>query len=322
MEDRSQKLRRVFASLVTGDRGPSIEQAFAIVRRETFAGPGPWSITTFSGNGYVQTPDDDPAFLYQDVLIALDPARHLNIGLPSGHAIWLNAIDLRPGERVVQVGAGTGYYTAILAHLVGADGRVDAYEIDENLAARASENLEGLRQVKVHARSGLAGELPKADAIYVCVGTTQPYQPWLDAMHPGARLLFPMQPDQGAGGMLLIRRPEDGANWPARFVSRARFICCDGPQDPAAGPRLAEAFSGDWSAVRSFRSGRPDKSCWFEGNGWWLSTTAVDVEPSAKRRGCRQPGHAVLKRSRSEASPLSRCASPISAIQHQSSSTK
>ena len=101
--------------------------------------------------------------------------------------------------------------------------------------------------MKVHARTGLAGELPKADAIYVCAGTTQPYQAWLDAMDAGARLLFPMQPDSGAGGMLLIRRPEGGANWPARFVSRARFICCDGPQDAAAGRRLAEAFSANWS---------------------------------------------------------------------------
>jgi protein-L-isoaspartate(D-aspartate) O-methyltransferase len=282
MEDRSQELRRFFASLVAGDRKPSIERAFAGVRRETFAGPGPWSIMTFAGNGYVQTPDDDPAFLYQDVLIALDRERHLNIGLPSGHAIWLDAIDVRPGERVIQVGVGTGYYTAILAHLAGAGGRVDAYEIDEGLAARAGENLKDLAQVQVHARTGLAGGLPEADAIYVCVGTTQPYQAWLDAMRPGARLLFPMQPDQGAGGMLLIRRPEGGANWPARFVSRARFIGCDGPHDASAGRRLAEAFSADWSAVKSFRSGEPsDDSCWFAGKGWWLSTAAVEAEPPA-----------------------------------------
>lgn len=274
MEDRSQKLREFFASLVAGNRNPAIERAFASVRRETFAGPGPWSILAFSGTGYVQTPDDDPAFLYQDVLIALDPARNLNIGLPSGHALWLDAIDVRPDERVIQIGAGTGYYTAILAHLAGLGGRVDAYEIDEALAAQASENLKGLPQVKVHARTGLAGELPEADAIYVCVGTTQPWQAWLDAMRPGARLLFPMQPDRGAGGMLLIRRPEQGTNWPAQFISRARFIGCDGPQDASAGRRLAEAFSADWSAVRSFRSGEPDDSCWFAGNGWWLSTAA------------------------------------------------
>ena len=282
MEDRAQKLRRFFASLVAGDRSPSIERAFANVRRETFAGPGPWSILTFSGTDYVQTPDDDPAFLYQDVLIALDPARHLNIGLPSGHAIWLNAIDVRPGERVIQIGAGTGYYTAILAHLVGAEGCVDAYEIDEALAARASENLKDLPQVKVHARTGLAGELPKADVIYVCAGTAQPYQAWLDAMDAGARLLFPMQPDSGAGGMLLIRRPEGGTNWPAQFISRARFICCDGPQDALASRRLAEAFAANWSDVRSFRSGEAsDDSCWFAGKGWWLSTEAVDAEASA-----------------------------------------
>jgi protein-L-isoaspartate(D-aspartate) O-methyltransferase len=277
MEDRSQKLRSVFAGLVagqTGDRNPAIEHAFAAVKREAFAGPGPWSIAPLSATGYVQTPDDDPAHLYQDVLVALDPARNLNIGLPSGHAIWLSAIDLRPGERVVQIGAGTGYYTAILAHLVGGDGRVDAFEVDTDLAARAGDNLKHLPQVKVHPRSGLMGDLPPADVIYVCVGTMQPYQAWLDAMCPRARLLFPMQPDQGAGGMLLIRRPDHGPDWPARFISRSRFTCCDGPQDATDGGRLAAAFSANWHEVRSFRIGTArDDTDWFAGDGWSLSTT-------------------------------------------------
>ena len=47
-----------------GVRDPRIEQAFASVRRESFVGPGPWSISV-AGHGYVQTPDDDPAFIYQ-----------------------------------------------------------------------------------------------------------------------------------------------------------------------------------------------------------------------------------------------------------------
>jgi protein-L-isoaspartate(D-aspartate) O-methyltransferase len=282
MEDRSQKLRAFFARLVTADptiRDPTtIEQAFAFVKRELFAGPGPWSI--YSGRGYVETPDDDLAFIYQDTLVAIDANRGINIGEPSSHAQWLDAIYLTAGDSVIQVGAGTGYYTAILAHLVGPNGRVHAYEIDADLASRASENLKYLPAVEVHARSGIADNLPKSDAIYVCAGITQPSRAWLDAMRPGARLLFPLQPTIGLGGMLLLQRPYYGLSWPARFVSRCRFICCEGPQDVDADRHLMEAFSGPWDRVRSFRIDEPkDDTCWFAGNGWWLSTAAPDPKP-------------------------------------------
>ena len=89
MEDQSQKLRTFFASLVaskTRVRDPAIEQAFAHVKRETFAGAGPWSIM-LPGRGYVKTPDSDPAFIYQDTLVALDPSRGLNIGMTCPYRI-------------------------------------------------------------------------------------------------------------------------------------------------------------------------------------------------------------------------------------------
>ena len=54
--------------------------------------------------------------------------------MPSAHAYWLGASNIKEAETVVQVGAGSGYYTAILAHLVGVGGRVYAYEIEERLA--------------------------------------------------------------------------------------------------------------------------------------------------------------------------------------------
>jgi protein-L-isoaspartate(D-aspartate) O-methyltransferase len=281
MQDRSGKLRAFFASLVAGQfrgRRPAIEQAFATVERERFAGPGPWSIMVV-GSGYMITPDDDPAFLYQDTLVALDPDRGINIGQPSWHALWLDAVDVRRGETVLQVGAGTGYYTAILAQLVGPNGRVHAYEIDPGLAARASKNLEDLRQIEVKAQSAIADDLPKADVIYVCAGVTQPSWAWLDAMRTGARMLFPLQSPEGVGGMLLLTRPAQGPRWPARFVSRARFVCCDGLQDPDAGRRLSAAFSSHWDQVKSFRiDDARDDTCWYAGDGWWLSTAAVDTE--------------------------------------------
>ena len=137
MNDRSEKYREFFARFVAGNADPRIANAFARVPREGFAGPGPWSIRC--GDSYIRTPDDDPAFIYQDVLLALDPGQGINIGMPSAHAAWLDKLDLSEGDRVIQVGAGTGYYTAVIAQIVGASGTT-AFEIDQNLAARAREN--------------------------------------------------------------------------------------------------------------------------------------------------------------------------------------
>jgi protein-L-isoaspartate(D-aspartate) O-methyltransferase len=281
MEDRSAKLRSFYASLICAaakSRDVRLEQAFAAVKREPFAGPGPWSVSLGS-HDYVKTPDDDPAFLYQNTLVALDRERGINIGSPSAHALWLDAVALKEGETVLQVGAGTGYYTAVIAHLVGIGGRVHAYEIDAGLAARACENLKDLPQVDVRPRSGIADHLPKGDAIYVCAGITQPSWAWLDALRRGGRLLFPLQPEEGLGGMLLIQRPDHGLRWPAKFVSRARFIGCEGRQESDSSNRLREAFSKHWDRVRSFRiDDATDDTCWFDGDGWWLSTAAPDAE--------------------------------------------
>jgi protein-L-isoaspartate(D-aspartate) O-methyltransferase len=236
-------------------------------------------LVTLGGHGYVETPDDDVAFIYQNSLVALVPQRNINIGQPSAHAFWLDAIALKRGETVLQVGVGTGYYAAIIAHLVGVKGLVHAYEIDAGLAAKARENLQDLTQVDVQLRSGIADNLPKVDAIYVCAGITQPSWSWLDALRPGGRLLFPLQSTDGVGGMLLLRRPDHGLSWPAKFVSRASFVGCVGQQDEDAGRRLKQAFSSHWDQVRSFRiDDARDDTCWFAGDGWWLSTAETDAE--------------------------------------------
>jgi protein-L-isoaspartate(D-aspartate) O-methyltransferase len=285
--DRSARLRAFFARYVTrraGVRDPRIERAFAAVPREPFAGPPPWSILPLGpwsgGPGYLRTPDDDPAFLYQDVLIALDPERGINIGEPSLHARCLDALELQEGEAVLHVGAGSGYYSAIIAHLVGPGGRVHAFEIDPGLAARAQRNLATLPWVTVEARSGIASDLPAVNAVYVSAGITQPDRSWLDALRPEGRLLFPLQSEQGAGGMLLAQKARpDSTAWPARFVSRSSFILCRGLQDPGQGRRVAAAFArGDWHEVRALRlDSEPDASCWLRGKGWWLSTDAPDA---------------------------------------------
>ena len=285
-DERSAKLRSFFASYVCERAGvrhdSGIAAAFATMLREPFAGPGPWSISTVGPwrprpdwPRYVRTPDDDPAFLYQDTLIALDAERGINIGEPSLHAYCLAALSLQPGETVLQVGAGSGYYTAILAQLVGPDGRVLAFEIDPWLAERAKRNLAAWPHAIVEERSGVSDGLPDADAIYVNAGITQPSWAWLDALRLGGRLLFPLQPEGGWGGMLLIEKPTaGGTSWPDRFICRAAFIACQARQDDETRRRLVAAFrNGGFEAVRSFRvSGSTDGTCWFDGGDWWLST--------------------------------------------------
>ena len=277
-DDRGMRLRQFFARFVAlkgAAADPRIEQAFAAIRRDVFAGPGPWQIKV-PGGPYLQTPDSDPAYLYHDWLVALDAARGINIGEPALHARCLEALALREGEEVLHIGAGAGYYTAILAQLVGAAGHVHAYEIDADLAQRARDNLQGLPGVRVHERSGVGDDLARADAIYVNASATHPSRSWLDALRPGGRLMFPLHATGGFGGVLKVVRPACGTAWPASFVSPAGFIACEGVQDHALARRLAETFSRrDWREVRALRiDGHPDGTCWFAGDGWWLSTEA------------------------------------------------
>ena len=272
--ERLEAHRLFFARLVTASVGAAgnerLVAAFASTPRERFVGPGPWKV--FTAGGYIETPSDDPALLYQDITVALKAEGMINNGQPVLHAASLAALRVQEGETVVHVGAGTGYYTALLARLTGPAGAVFAYEVEESLAQRAKDNLAEFPDVTVHHRSGTEGPLPACDGIYVNAGATGPPDVWLDALRPGGRLLFPLTPAQGAGGMLLITRTTDD-RYEARFVLRALFIPCLGARDDETAQKLTAAFQrDDLKDVRSLRRDtQPDDTCWCSGNGWWLS---------------------------------------------------
>lgn len=276
--DRLQAARLLYANLITGQAGippgSDLAAAFAATPREQFVGPPPWKMYTRAG--YVEVPAEDPALLYQDVVVSLGTDAPLNNGQPSLHAHCLAALAPRAGERVVHVGAGTGYYTTLLARLVGASGSIDAYEIEPELAQRAAANLAALPQVTVHARSGAEAPLPTCDILYVNAGATAPMPVWLDALNVHGRLLFPLTPANGAGAMLLITH-RSGNEYDARFLLPTLFVPCTGARDEAMARKLAAAFRGNrWTQVRSLhRHSPPDASCWCSGPGWWLSVNAL-----------------------------------------------
>lgn len=98
--------------------------ALATIPRERFLPPGPWTVrgeADFQAPPR-QTPDADPRHVHHNVAVAIDASRLLFNGAPSVVAMAIDALRPTAGDRVLHVGAGLGYYTALLAHCVAPAG--------------------------------------------------------------------------------------------------------------------------------------------------------------------------------------------------------
>ena len=154
--DEARALYARMLAAASGSSDPRLERIFELVPREAFLPPGPWHIMV--EHRLVETPSADPALLYQNALVVLDRQKGINNGEPFLHAAWIGAVAPGPGETVTQVGAGGGYYTAILSMLVLPGGKVVAYELDAALAQAAQQNLDAVRERDGRARRCGHGE--------------------------------------------------------------------------------------------------------------------------------------------------------------------
>jgi len=267
-------VRRAYAKQVTmrcNAAHPRVEAAFAAVRREAFLGPGPWPL--LRSHPYVTTPDDDPVYLYQDLLVGLVPERRLNNGEPSGHAMLMAQANPRPGEHVVHIGAAVGYYTAILAHMVGSGGRVTAIECDPGLAARLAANFAGQPNVRAVRGDGSKVGFDPADVIYVNAGATRPVDLWLDRLKDGGRMIMALTKDKDTGGAW-FRIERRGVEFLAKWISAAGLFPCEGARDAESERALVAAFDkgGGERVTRLYRCGDvPEEQCWLKGPDWCLA---------------------------------------------------
>jgi protein-L-isoaspartate(D-aspartate) O-methyltransferase len=272
-----EQVRRHFAESlrITAHMGNErLVDAFAAVPRELFAGPGPWRILNL-WDSYWTTPDDDPRRLYHNVLVALDEKRRLNIGEPHLWAYHLDRIALGEGERVLQIGAGSGYYSAILAETVGPRGRVDSIEVDESLAAIAARNLAAWPAATVRVGDAAEPIAGQWDVVVAFAGATAPHFWWLDALADGGRLLLPLTGAFHQRGGFMLRLDRKGDDLAARSVGWVGFYPCAGARNAEDETAIGQAL-GDpvgQQAVRTLRRDRHDKddSCWLHRNGWCLS---------------------------------------------------
>lgn len=154
---------------------------------------------------------------------------------PSLMAEMLEDLKLRPGLRVLEIGTGTGYNAALLAHVVG-PGQVVSVEVDRNVLAEAWDHLRafGERGVVVHQADGRLGwaEAAPYDRLMVTAASDDLEPAWLQQLQPGGLLLAPLV--LACGLAFLVRGSVAEGVFQGRLVRPAFFLGLRGEGE--AGP--------------------------------------------------------------------------------------
>jgi protein-L-isoaspartate(D-aspartate) O-methyltransferase len=267
-------------------RSPALVDAFAAVPREQFLRPGPWVVLADADLGGAvrtrTTADADPARVLHNIAVGIDPERQLFNGQPGTIGAWIDALDLARGARLLHVGCGLGYYTAVMAHCVGPAGRVVAFEVDETLASEARQNFASMPWVEVRHGDASRVEGEMFDAILINAGMTHPLEAWLDALAPRGSMILPltsamaaMGATLGKGLVMMIGREEESA-YSARVVGFVAIYSAVGLRDDAFNDRLGKAMMGgpsQWQKITRLRRDSHDMStgCWLHGDTFCLS---------------------------------------------------
>ncbi|TCR91039.1 protein-L-isoaspartate O-methyltransferase [Rhizobium sp. BK376] len=270
------EIRHFYARLMAAaskSADPRLERIFEIVPREAFLPPGPWHIMV--GSQYFETPSADPIYLYQNALVALDVGKGINNGEPFLHAAWIGAVAPQSGETVTHIGAGAGYYTALLSMLVLPNGHVYGFEREDGLANRARDNLVPFEGVDIIQADATIQPLPPSDVIYVNAGVARPPLSWLKALRPGGRMIFPWRPADDIGLAMLVTRTDAGFR--AKPLMPSWFIPCVGASSTDECVRTPNGR--DARRVRSLwptESRAPDDSAMAVYRDVWFSSDELD----------------------------------------------
>ncbi|ABW12224.1 Protein-L-isoaspartate(D-aspartate) O-methyltransferase [Parafrankia sp. EAN1pec] len=144
---------------------------------------------------------------------------------PTIVAAMLTALDVRPDQHILEIGAGTGYNAALLATLVGTGGQVTTIDINADVTAAARRNLDdtGFPYVRVLTRDGADGAAEDGpfDRIIVTVGAWDIPQAWWDQLVPDGRLVLPLR-WRGTTRAVALTRQED--HWKSDWVFLCGFV--------------------------------------------------------------------------------------------------
>lgn len=159
----------------------------------------------------------------------------------------LRQLDPQPGDRVLEIGAGTGWNAALLAFLVGESGAVTTIDLDEDIVCNARANLHaaGFGRVRVVEGDGWLGHPGGApyDRIEATVGVWDLSSRWIAQLREGGVLVVPLWLRAGIQASVAFRR--DGAHLKSVSIEPCGFMRLRGPH---AGPE-GYVIVGGWSAA-------------------------------------------------------------------------
>ena len=177
-------------------------------------------------------------FAYEDAPLPIDAGQ--TISQPYIVAAMTAALELRPHDRVLEIGTGSGYAAAVLSRIAA---EVYTVERHEELAAAAERRLRTLGYANVHVRHG-DGTLGWADhapydAIIVAAGGPEIPKPLLEQLAVGGRLVIPIGPTPRAQELVRVRRRGD-REYTREELGPVRFVPLVGAEgwaeQPGAGP--------------------------------------------------------------------------------------
>ena len=171
---------------------------FRRAREEELADTGAWpphilaAVIDEPRERYV--PEDQALESWRDASISLTDDDRSTVSALHAYLTNYTLLDLQPGDRLIEIGGGTGYGAALAARIVGDAGSVVTFEIIEELAETARRNLADRENVTVIRGDGLlpASLGPFNKAAFTCAVAGVP-QPYLDALPEGGRVLAPVR---------------------------------------------------------------------------------------------------------------------------------
>lgn len=179
---------------------PNVEQAMRTVPRHRFVPQA--TLKAAYANDIVTTKSDDAGAMISCA------------SQPGVVATMLEQLQARPGERVLELGAATGYNAALLAALVGPDGHVVTIDVDQDIVDGARAHLAdtGFTNVEVVLGDGAVGWAEGApyDAIIATVGAHAIPTAWLNQLAPGGRLLAPQRLRGSVSRSIMWKRTDAG----------------------------------------------------------------------------------------------------------------